>query len=91
MLVGLGLAAGAILVGASVIILPVLGGYKYHKFRKIRKRHRKQQKLFSLRTRRAMMESLREQAGNFSFFSVWRAWNNRLSNSHRILEKFLRF
>lgn len=73
-LVGLGIAAGAVLVGASVVILPVLGGYKYHKFRKIRKRHRRQQKLFSLRTRRAMMESLREQAVMEYMTERYRTW-----------------
>ena len=62
-LVGLGLAAGAVLVGASVVILPVLGGIKFHRYRKIRNQRKRCQKLFSLRTRRAMMESLREQAG----------------------------
>lgn len=61
-LVGLGIAAGALLVGASVVILPVLGGYKYRQYRRIRKRQRQQQKLYSLRTRRAMMEILREKS-----------------------------
>ena len=63
-LVGLGLAAGAVLVGASVIILPVLGGIKYHRYRKIRNRGRKRpQQINSWRIKRAIMESLREQAG----------------------------
>ena len=41
-LVCLGLAAGAVLVGASVVILPVLGGIKFHRY--LREQEGKNQK-----------------------------------------------
>ncbi|KAL3888489.1 hypothetical protein ACJMK2_000856 [Sinanodonta woodiana] len=36
-LLGLGVAAGVILLGASVVILPIYGGVKYHRRRQMRK------------------------------------------------------
>ena len=63
-LLGLGIAAAGVLLGASALILPAFGGYKYHKRRKIRRRMKRQEELFKMRTRNAMVEMQRERAGN---------------------------
>ncbi|XP_045181788.2 uncharacterized protein LOC123540640 isoform X2 [Mercenaria mercenaria] len=60
-LVGLGVAAVGVLLGASVVILPAFGAYKYRRHRKFKRRLKRQQELIKMRSKNAMMELHRER------------------------------
>lgn len=70
-LVTLGVAAVGVLLGASVVILPAFGAYKFRKHRKLKRRLKRQQELIKMRSKNAMMELHRERPCMMCFLDIY--------------------